>query len=55
MYCQVEGFVDLSRSLDTTFLFGVGERRLGLRAQPFSLLTYDYSRIPGIMEQRAGA
>jgi hypothetical protein len=28
--------------------------RLGLRAEPFTLFTYDYSCIPGIMEQRAG-
>jgi hypothetical protein len=42
-------------AFDSSFRFGVGERRLGMRAQPFSLLTYDFSRIPAIMEQRAGA
>ncbi len=41
-------------AFDSSFPFAVGERRLGLRAEPFSLFTYDYSRIPGIMEQRAG-
>jgi hypothetical protein len=29
------------------------ERRLGLRALPFTLLTFDFSRIPSIMEERA--
>jgi hypothetical protein len=38
---------------DSSFPFAVGERRLSRRAQPFSLLTYDFSRIPSIMEQRA--
>ena len=31
----------------------MGERRLTRRSQPFSLWNYDYTRIPGIMEQRA--
>jgi Patatin-like phospholipase len=38
---------------DSSFPFAVGERRLSRRAQPLSLLTYDFSRIPSIMEQRA--
>jgi Patatin-like phospholipase len=38
---------------DSSFPFAVGERRLTRRAQPFSLWNYDYTRIPGIMEQRA--
>ena len=41
-------------AFDSSFPFAVGERRLSLRAEPFTLFTYDYSRIPGIMEQRAG-
>jgi hypothetical protein len=40
-------------ALDSSFPFDVGERRLSRRAQPFSLWNYDYTRIPGIMEQRA--
>jgi hypothetical protein len=40
-------------ALDSSFPFDVGERRLTRRAQPFSLWNYDYTRIPGIMEQRA--
>ena len=38
---------------DSSFPFDVGERRLTRRSQPFSLWNYDYTRIPGIMEQRA--
>jgi predicted acylesterase/phospholipase RssA len=38
---------------DSSFPFAVGERRLTRRSQPFSLWNYDYTRIPGIMEQRA--
>jgi Patatin-like phospholipase len=40
-------------AIDSSFPFDVGERRLSRRAQPFSLWNYDYTRIPGIMEQRA--
>jgi Patatin-like phospholipase len=40
-------------ALDSSFPFDVGERRLSRRAEPFSLWNYDYTRIPGIMEQRA--
>jgi predicted acylesterase/phospholipase RssA len=42
-------------ALESSFPFAVGERRLGRRAEPFSLFTYDFSRIPSIMEERAGA
>ena len=42
-------------AFDSSFPFSVGERLLSRRAQPFSILTYDFSRIPGIMEQRAYA
>jgi len=38
---------------DSSFPFAVGERRLLKRAEPFSLLTFDFSRIPSIMEERA--
>ena len=30
----------------------MGGRRLGLRSLPFSLLTFDFSRVPCIMEER---
>jgi len=42
-------------ALDSSFPFSVGYRQLTSRAQPFSLLTYDFSRIPSIMEERATA
>jgi predicted acylesterase/phospholipase RssA len=42
-------------AFDSSFPFEVGDRLLSRRAQPFSILTYDFSRIPGIMEQRAYA
>jgi hypothetical protein len=38
---------------DSSFPFSVGERRLLRRALPFSLLTFDFSRVPSIMEERA--
>ena len=38
---------------DSSYPFAVGERRLGLRSLPFTLLTFDFSRIPSIMEERA--
>jgi Patatin-like phospholipase len=40
-------------AFDSSFPFDVGERQLTRRAQPFSRWNYDYTRIPGIMEQRA--
>jgi predicted acylesterase/phospholipase RssA len=42
-------------SLDSSYPFAVAERLLGRRSTPFSILSYDFSRIPGIMEQRAYA
>jgi predicted acylesterase/phospholipase RssA len=42
-------------AFDSSYPFSVGERLLSRRSQPFSILTYDFSRIPGIMEQRAYA
>jgi hypothetical protein len=38
---------------DSSYPFSVGERLLSLRALPFSLLTFPFSRIPSIMEERA--
>ena len=40
-------------AFDSSFPFAVGERRLGLRSLPFSILNFDFSRIPSIMEERA--
>jgi hypothetical protein len=40
-------------AFDSSFPFSVGERQLGLRSLPFTLLTFDFSRIPSIMEERA--
>jgi hypothetical protein len=40
-------------AFDSSFPFSVGERRLDRRAKPFSLRTFDFSRIPSIMEERA--
>jgi hypothetical protein len=40
-------------AFDSSFPFSVGERRLRLRSLPFSLLTFDFSRVPSIMEERA--
>lgn len=42
-------------AFDSSYPFAVGERLLARRSQPFSLLTYDFTRIPGIMEERAYA
>jgi Patatin-like phospholipase len=42
-------------AFDGSFPFSVGQRRLDRRALPFSLLTFDFSRIPSIMEERASA
>ena len=42
-------------AFESSYPFSVGSRRLTLRAEPFSLFTYDFSRIPSIMEERAGA
>jgi predicted acylesterase/phospholipase RssA len=40
-------------AFDSSYPFAVGERRLALRSLPFNLLTFDFSRIPSIMEERA--
>src|SRR5262245_27594456 len=38
---------------DSSYPFAVGQRQVRLRPLPFSLLTFAFSRIPGIMEERA--
>ena len=40
-------------ALDSSYPFSVDEARLLKRSVPFSLLNFDFSRIPGIMEERA--
>ena len=40
-------------AFDSSFPFAVGERELSQRSMPFSLLNFDFSRIPSIMEERA--
>ena len=40
-------------AFDSSFPFSVGERRLIRRSLPFSLLNFDFTRIPSIMEERA--
>ena len=40
-------------AFDSSFPFSVGERELNRRSLPFTLLTFDFSRIPSIMEERA--
>jgi len=41
-------------AFDSSFPFSVGERKLSRLPVPFTLLTFDFSRIPSIMEERAG-
>ncbi|MGH7301705.1 MAG: patatin-like phospholipase family protein [Candidatus Rokuibacteriota bacterium] len=40
-------------AFDSSFPFSVGEKRLLRRSLPFSLLNFDFTRIPSIMEERA--
>ena len=42
-------------AFDSSYPFSVGYRRLSRRSDPFTLFTYDFSRIPSIMEERATA
>ena len=42
-------------SFDSSFPFLVGGEELGSRAEGFTLFSYDFSRIPSIMEERAAA
>ncbi len=42
-------------SFDSSYPFAVGSRLLSRRASPWTLFSYDFSRIPGIMEERATA
>lgn len=40
-------------AVDSSFPFAVGDVRLNERAQPFTLFSFEFSRIPSIMEERA--
>lgn len=40
-------------AFDSSFPFAVGDIRLSQRAQPFGLFSFDFGRIPSIMEERA--
>ena len=40
-------------AFDSSFPFSVGEKQLLRRSLPFSLRTFDFTRIPSIMEERA--
>jgi hypothetical protein len=42
-------------ALDSSFPFDIGGEELGRRAEGFTLFSYDFSRIPSIMEERATA
>ena len=42
-------------AFDSSYPFAVGYRRLSRRSDPFTIFTYDFSRIPSIMEERATA
>jgi hypothetical protein len=42
-------------AFDSSYPFSVGFRKLSVRAKPWTLGSYEVSRIPGIMEQRATA
>ena len=42
-------------ALDSSFPFDVGGEELSRRAEGFTLFSYDFSRIPSIMEERATA
>jgi len=42
-------------SLDSSFPFDIGGEELNHRAEGFTLFSYDFSRIPSIMEERATA
>lgn len=48
---KVKRFLILA--FDSSFPFAVGDVRLNRRAQPFGLFSFDFSRIPSIMEERA--
>ena len=40
-------------AFDSSFPFAVGDVRLNHRSQPFGLFSFDFGRIPSIMEERA--
>ena len=41
-------------AFDSSFPFSVGDRQLSRRAEPFSLMTFDFSRIPSIIYRQGG-
>jgi hypothetical protein len=45
----------LTIALDSSFPFDIGGEELNSRAEGFTLFSYDFSRIPSIMEERATA
>ncbi|MFZ4478257.1 MAG: patatin-like phospholipase family protein [Rhodoferax sp.] len=42
-------------AFNSSFPFSVGFKELGRRSQPWTILNYDFSRIPKVMEERATA
>ena len=42
-------------AFDSSYPFSVGYRKLTKRSEPWTLGSYEFSRIPGIMEERAAA
>jgi len=42
-------------AFDSSYPFSVGYKQLSRRAEPFTLFSFDFSRIPSIMEERATA
>ena len=42
-------------AFDSSYPFSVGYRKLSMRSEPWTLFSYDVSRIPSIMEERATA
>ena len=42
-------------AFESSYPFSVGYRKLSMRAEPWTLFSYDVSRIPSIMEERATA
>jgi len=42
-------------AFDSSYPFSVGYRKLSKRSEPWTLGSYEFSRISGIMEERAGA
>jgi hypothetical protein len=42
-------------AFNSSYPFSVGFKQLGQRSQPWTILNYDFSRIPSVMEERATA